>query len=111
MGKNNISDEELRQIKELRKKRYTTVELYEPNNWGIWNDDHALSTYEVCDKLNEYSICNEELTEENKELKELLLHIVREIRAEPTRHHYDCNVSISKNQYEKLNELMNNVRW
>lgn len=37
----------------MTEKRYTTVELPKPNNWGIWYDGNYLSTYEACYLLNE----------------------------------------------------------
>ena len=45
--------------------KYTTVELYKPNKWGVWSDGKDLSTYEVTHLLND-------LTLENEKLKKLL---------------------------------------
>ena len=56
-------------------KRFTTVELPKPTQWGIWYDGAYLSTYQVCTLLNEYVDVkkeNEQLKNENKELKEQL---------------------------------------
>lgn len=55
----------------MTEKRYTTVELPKPNNWGIWYDGNYLSTYEVCHLLNEYVDAkkeNEQLKQDKKRL-------------------------------------------
>lgn len=49
-------------------KRFTTVELPEPNRWGIWYDGAYLSTYQVCTLLNEYV----EVKKENNALIKLI---------------------------------------
>lgn len=46
-------------------KRFTTVELPNPNKWGIWYDGAYLSTYQVCTLLNEYV----DIKKENEQLK------------------------------------------
>ena len=46
-------------------KRFTTVELPKPTQWGIWYDGAYLSTYQVCTLLNEYV----DIKKENKQLK------------------------------------------
>lgn len=52
----------------MTEKRYTTVELPKPNNWGIWYDGNYLSTYEVCHLLNEYV----DAKKENEQLKNVI---------------------------------------
>lgn len=47
-------------------KRFTTVELPKPNEWGIWYDGAYLSTYQVCTLLNEYV----DVRKENEQLKQ-----------------------------------------
>ena len=56
-------------------KRFTTVELPKPTQWGIWYDGAYLSTYQVCILLNEYVDVrneNEQLKFEIEGMKELL---------------------------------------
>ena len=49
-------------------KRFTTVELPKPTQWGIWYDGAYLSTYQVCILLNEYV----DVKKENEQLKKEL---------------------------------------
>ena len=56
-------------------KRFTTVELPKPTQWGIWYDGAYLSTYQVCTLLNEYVDVlkeNEQLKQENNALIKLI---------------------------------------
>ena len=46
-------------------KRFTTVEVPKPTQWGIWYDGAYLSTYQVCTLLNEYV----DVRKENEQLK------------------------------------------
>ena len=53
-------------------KRFTTVELPKPTQWGIWYDGAYLSTYQVCILLNEYVDVkneNEQLKQDNTNLR------------------------------------------
>ena len=50
-------------------KRFTTVELPKPTQWGIWYDGAYLSTYQVCILLNEYV----DVKKENEQLKKEIL--------------------------------------
>ena len=64
----------------MTEKRYTTVELPKPNNWGIWYDGNYLSTYEVCHLLNEYV----DAKKENEQLKSRIneLEIINEAQSD-----------------------------
>ena len=70
-------------------KRFTTVELPKPTQWGIWYDGAYLSTYQVCTLLNEYVDVkkeNEELKSTIKEVTELLSDEVDLFSDEATEH-------------------------
>ena len=59
----------------MTEKRFTTVELPKPTQWGIWYDGAYLSTYQICVLLNEYVDVkkeNEQLKKENKKLANAL---------------------------------------
>lgn len=51
-------------------KSFTTVETGELNQWWIWHDGKALSTYEVCHILLEQKQLITDKTNENKKLSE-----------------------------------------
>ena len=50
----------------MTEKRFTTVELPKPTQWGIWYDGAYLSTYQICILLNEYV----DAKKENEQLKQ-----------------------------------------
>ena len=52
----------------MTEKRFTTVELPKPTQWGIWYDGAYLSTYKICMLLNEYV----DVKKENEQLKHLI---------------------------------------
>ena len=52
----------------MNEKRFTTVELPKPTQWGIWYDGAYLSTYQVCILLNEYV----DVKKENEQLKQFI---------------------------------------
>ena len=83
-------------------KRFTTVELPKPTQWGIWYDGAYLSTYQVCILLNEYVDVlkeNEQLKSTIKEVTELLSDEVDLFSDKATEH--DINA------YMELKELDN----
>lgn len=60
---------------------YTTVENSKLNKWWVFHEGKTLSTYTVCHILNELSIENRQLKEENKRLKQREIKYEEEIES------------------------------
>ena len=90
----------------MTEKRFTTVELEKPTQWGIWYDGAYLSTYQICMLLNEYVDVkkeNEQLIKRNKELQKSINNFI-ELEEENEELKANCK---NYEWYKKYKELLN----
>lgn len=102
--------------------KYTTVELYKPNKWGVMSKGENLSTYEVTHLLNELSLENEKLKKlldliseswsfnERDSVKEILRDTIQsaDCAAEYSHNAFNDYIILSEFFEEKYNEHWDN---